>query len=108
MRKALARDREQRFQTAADYGDALAEFLFSHGMKVTSRSVTAAVRATREARERAKDPNQTLIQALIADELNQMTSLVEQELAARPAEAVEPRTGDLVDTEDWTKDLLDD
>jgi len=108
VRKALARDREQRFQTAADYADALAQFLFSHGMKVTSRSVTAAVRATREARERAKDPNQRLIQALIADEVNQMTSLVAQDLAARPAAAIEQKAGEPGDTVDWTKDLLDE
>jgi eukaryotic-like serine/threonine-protein kinase len=108
VRQALARDRDERFQSAADYADALSHFLFSHEMKITSRAVSSAVRAAKVARERAKDPNQTLIQALIADEVNKMTSLVEEELRAHPTDAVDHKPGEMVDTKDWAKDLLDE
>jgi len=107
VRKALARDRDERFQTAADYGDALAQYLFSHGLKVTSRNVAAAVRETKLARKRANDPQLALIQALVMDEVNKMTSLVAEELAARPAPLAEAG-GEMVDTEDWVSDLLED
>ena len=106
VRKALARDREERFQTAADFGEALAQYLFTHGLKVTSRNVAAAVRDTKLAKERAADPKQNLIQALVMDEVNKMTSLIADEIAAKPAVDVAP--GETVDTKDWAKDLLDE
>lgn len=109
VRQALARDRDDRFQNAADYGDALANHLFSHALKVTSRNVAAAVRDAKLARERAKDPKHQLIQALIMDEVNKMTSLVAEELAAQPV-SVEgpPGSGEIISTEDWAAELLDD
>jgi len=106
VRKALARDRDQRFASAADYGDALAQYLFGHGLKVTSKNVAAAVRDVREARARKADPRQSLIQALIMDEVNMMTSLVADEIAAKPLESAPG--DDLVDTKGWAADLLDD
>jgi serine/threonine-protein kinase len=106
VRKALARDREDRFQTAADYGDALAHYLFSRELKVTSRNVAAAVRETKLARERAADPKQSLIQALVMDEVNKMTSLVAEELAA--TNHIGDSTGEVINPTDWAKDLLDD
>src|SRR5262249_44952879 len=39
IRKALARDVEVRFQHAADMQEGLAQYLFSRGMKVTSRDI---------------------------------------------------------------------
>ena len=106
VRQALARDREARFQTAADYGDALAGYLFSNTMKASSRDVAMAVRATKTERERAANPRASLIHALVMDELHRMTSLIEDELVAKPAELVPSK--DLIDTSDWTKDLVDD
>jgi serine/threonine-protein kinase len=106
VRKALAKNREDRFQTAGDYGDALAHHLFSRELKVTSRNVAAAVRETKLARERAADPKQSLIQALVMDEVNKMTSLVAEELAA--TNNVGDTTGEVVNTTDWVADLLDD
>ncbi len=107
VRKALARDRDVRFQNAADLGDALAQFLFSSQMKTTSRNVAAAVRATRIARERAASPKQSLIQALIMDEVNKMTSIIADEIAAQPLPASE-NPSELVDTKDWAADLLEE
>ena len=44
--------------------------------------------------------------ALVLDELHRMTSLIEDELVAKPVELVAAK--DLVNTSDWTKDLIDD
>lgn len=108
VRKALARDRDERFQTAAEYMDALAHYLFSRGMKVTSKRVATAVKQTREAKARASSTKQTLIQALVMDEINKMTSIIADEIAAKPAIENTGSSTPLVDTTDWAKDLLDD
>lgn len=106
VRKALARDRNARFANAAEYGDALAEFMFSNEAKATSRDVAAAVRAVKVARERAANPKESLIHALVMDELARMMSIIEDEVLAKPAELMPEK--ELVDTTDWTKNLLDD
>ncbi len=107
VRKALARDREQRFQNAADFGDELAHYLFSHELKTTSRDVALAVRDTRIARERAASPKQSLIAALVMDEVNRLTSIVAEEIEANPLPR--PSSTDLVNPSDWLADLgLDD
>ncbi len=107
VRKALTQDREDRFQSAADFGDALSQYLFANRLKVTSRNVAAAVREAKVARTRAADPRQTLIQALIADEVNKMTSLVADEIGSRPLDHL-TTSEELIDTKDWAADLLDD
>ena len=106
VRKALAREVGDRFQTAAEYGDALAVFLFSNGLKTTARDVAAAVRATKAEKERAANPKDSLIHALVMDELARMTSLIEDEIVAKPAELIPSK--ELIDPSDWMKDLLDD
>ena len=50
MRKALARDPDDRYQNAADLGDALAQYLFSRRMKVTARDIAEPRQATRRSR----------------------------------------------------------
>ena len=75
VRKALARDRDERFQTAAEYGDALADFMFANELKATSRDVAAAVRAGEGDRERTANPKESLIHALVQDELARMMSI---------------------------------
>jgi serine/threonine-protein kinase len=107
VRKALAKDRDARFQTASDFGDALTQFLFSREMKATSRNVAAAVREVRLAAERAASPRQSLIETLVMDEVNKMTSLVADEIATNPLPA--PTSNEpMIDTKDWASDLLDD
>jgi eukaryotic-like serine/threonine-protein kinase len=79
VRKALARDPDDRYQNAADLGDALAQFLFSRRMKVTARDIAALVRDTQVEmmRKRSAAPKDSLIDALILDEMQKMTSLVD-------------------------------
>jgi serine/threonine-protein kinase len=105
VRKALARDLDARFQSAAEYGDALTEFLFATELKATARDVAAAVRATNAEKDRAASPKESLIHALVMDERARMTSMIEDELAAKPLELV--TSADTVDPADWIKDLLD-
>ena len=106
VRKALARDREQRFQSAADFGDELSHFLFSREMKATARDISSAVRAIRADIARRASPKESLIDALVRDELNKLTSLVAEELKASPLPP--PSSDEMVDTKDWVADLLDD
>ncbi len=107
VRKALARDRNERYQTAAAYADDIMHYLFSHEIKVTSRNVAAAVREAKAAKELAASPRQSLIQALISDEVAKMTSLVAEEIAAsKVAEPAAP--GEMVDTKNWASNLLDE
>ena len=105
VRKALARDRDDRFQTAADYGEALSEFAFANAFMATSRDLATAVRAARADRERSASPRASLIQALIDDEIARMCSLIEDELAKPFELTADTQT---VDITEWTKSLLDD
>lgn len=77
LKKAMARDRDERFSSAQELGDAIADYLFHHRLKVTSydiaRMMTGVV-AVRE-RERAKRADPSIIDKLIQDELLAFTSL---------------------------------
>jgi len=101
VRRALARHPENRTPTAADFADELANHLFARGLKVTSRDVTNAVNAVRAAKK-PSSAAQSLINALIADEVAKMTSIVD---AAPTADA--PKPVEVVDTADWASELLD-
>jgi serine/threonine protein kinase len=111
VRKALARDPEDRYHHAADLGDALSQYLFSRRMKVTARDIAALVRDAQMElmRKRSAEPKASLIDALINDEVNRLTSLVGEEEAAASAEgaaqSLDP--SHFVDTSSWTNDLLD-
>src|SRR5262245_21897711 len=65
VRRTLAHDPRDRFQHAADLQEALAQYLFSHGMKVTSRDIAKIVRDVAAEREldkgRASGPQKSLI-----------------------------------------------
>jgi serine/threonine-protein kinase len=101
VRKALARDPEQRTASAADYADELSQHLFARGLKVTSTNVATAVRSVRSSKKPSSSA-QSLINALIADEVAKMVSLVEKLPGEEAPEPVE-----VVDTADWASELLD-
>ncbi len=110
VRKALARDPDDRYQNAADLGDALAQFLFSRRMKVTARDIAALVKDTQVEmmRKRSAEPKESLINGLILDEMKKMTSLLDGEAEATggPNEgsmSLDPST--FVDTSNWAGDL---
>jgi eukaryotic-like serine/threonine-protein kinase len=111
VRKALARDANDRYQTAADLGDALTQYLFSHRMKVTSRDIATLVRDTQVEmmRKRSAEPKESLIDALIMDEMQKMTSLIEGESQAPSAGGAEGSMSldpsSFVDTAGWAGEL---
>jgi serine/threonine-protein kinase len=119
VRKALARDQEERYQHAADLQDALAQYLFSRGMKVTSRDIKQLV--SDALREKAKTippkPKKAdnLIDSLIREEILQITSLDglddPVQAGAKPLSPEEmsgvrptPSPGDMVDPRSWLDD----
>ncbi|HWO19396.1 MAG TPA: serine/threonine-protein kinase [Kofleriaceae bacterium] len=110
VRKALARNREDRYETAADFGEALTTYLFAKGLKATSRDVALAVRAVQAARARRASPGAALADALVKDEVHKLTQDVADEIATTPRRGSQTLSGidGLVDTKDWAADLLGD
>ena len=111
VRKALAKDPEDRYQNAADFGDALTQFLFSRRMKVSSRDIAILVKDAQVEmmRKRSAEPKDSLIDALILDEMQKMTSLVEGESgpdaknSAEGSMSLDPSA--FVDTSNWVGEL---
>src|SRR5262245_3817831 len=120
VRKALARDATARYQTAGELQESIAQYLFSRGMKITSRDIAELVRGTQAERSRVQGlvANKNLIDTLILEELNKFTSLEDEQNSgvspidgARPLSPEEltgkspsPRpvdSGPLVDTSSW-------
>ena len=111
VRKALARDPDERYQSAADIGDALAQYLFSRRMKVTARDIANLVRDTQIElmRKRSSEPKESLIDALIQDEVAKLTSLVGDEAEADGPKLAEGSVSldpkEFIDTSSWASDL---
>ncbi len=111
VRKALAKDVNDRYQEAGDLSDALAQYLFSRRMKVTARDIAALVRDTQVEmmRTRSKEPKDSLIDALILDEMQKMTSLIGEEGQAAQGSGAEGSMSldpsAFVDTANWVGEL---
>jgi len=111
LARALARDARERYSSAREFADALANFLFSHGMKVTGFDVSGLVGgviADQAKQKRLREPS--IIDKLIQDELLRFTSLDDaadplspdtQKPATSGSEGAEP----LVDTSAWAAEL---
>jgi len=72
--QSLARDPAERFQSAREFGDALASYLFHHQMKVTSYDIANLVKAALE-RQKSVPPQPMMIDGMIQEELGRFTSL---------------------------------
>lgn len=79
LEKCLARDPNLRFQSARDFGDALASYLFSHKLKVTSYDIANLVKSAVSAKEKKPTQDQSIIDRLIQEELLAFTSLDDME-----------------------------
>ncbi|MCU0662439.1 MAG: serine/threonine protein kinase [Myxococcota bacterium] len=75
VRKALAAPLERRFQTASEFAEALAGFLFEHGKKVSSFDLQRLVRKVLESRPRQQTAKPSIIDQLIQEELGRFSSL---------------------------------
>jgi serine/threonine protein kinase len=77
--RALARDPDQRYAHAADLQDALAQFLFSQRLKVTSRDIEQLVQACLREKQRSqpqvKKQEGSVIDTLINEEIVRFTSI---------------------------------
>ncbi|MBT8494457.1 MAG: protein kinase [Deltaproteobacteria bacterium] len=111
VRKTLARNPDERYQSAADLGDALAQYLFSRRMKVTARDIAALVRETQleQMRKRSLAPQDGLIDQLIQDEMARVTSLLGgesqggQDAVAEGSQSLDPSS--FIDTSAWASDF---
>jgi serine/threonine protein kinase len=111
--KALARDPRDRYQHASDLQEALAQYLFSHSLKVTNQDLRALVLEAVADRDRAKPRAQgsggkQLIDQLIFEEMQKFTSLdhIEEDAPPTPADssaALDP--GAFVDTSNWADEV---
>jgi serine/threonine protein kinase len=114
VRKALAREQDQRYQHAYEMQDALAQFLFARGMKVTSRDIAQLVRrclAEREQTQPRNDRTRGVIDQLIFEEVNKFTSLDTKDYQRKDDEngdeggsALNP--DEFIDPSKWSNELL--
>jgi len=81
IRRALSRDRNQRYQTAREFGDALAEILFTHGMKVTNFDIGSMVNELISA-DLGRGAEPSRIERLIEEELLRFTTIDEVSVPA--------------------------
>jgi eukaryotic-like serine/threonine-protein kinase len=113
VRKALARHKEDRFQSATDMQDALAQYSYSRGLKVISRDIAELVRQCLEDRRMQSGEGKaktSIIDHLLQDEIVKFTSvdfedpgaqpLAADELGSSPAPAPYDE-GDFVDPRAW-------
>ncbi|MET0386016.1 MAG: serine/threonine-protein kinase [Polyangiales bacterium] len=75
MLKALAREREQRFQSAHEFGDALTGYLFARQLKVTNFDVARLVNAAISDDSMPVKSDAALIDRLIQEELDHSVAL---------------------------------
>jgi len=119
MRRALARDQDERYASAADLQDAIAQFLFSQRLKVTSRDIEQLVQACLREKQRSqpqvkKADDSRLIDTLINEEIVKFTSLDDFDESGGPSPSPDKDSGGapldpglFVDTRGWAEDVGD-
>jgi serine/threonine protein kinase len=95
LKKAMARERDERFQTAHELGEAIADYLFRHRLRVTSYDTARmmqSVVASKDGEKRRK-MDSSIIDQLISDELLAFTSIddMSDPLATKPESAAGER-----------------
>jgi eukaryotic-like serine/threonine-protein kinase len=119
VRRALARDIDQRYQHAYEMQDALAQFLFSRSLKVTSRDIAWLVRECLAEHQKTAPPivqAGSVIDTLIQEEIIKFTSVDslggEETAGATPLSPddvggrggpLDPR--DFIDPRGWTSEF---
>ncbi len=74
--KSLTRDPNERYESAREFGDALASYLFSKQLKVTSYDIANLVKEVVERKNKVVKPQEaSIIDRLIQEELLRFTSL---------------------------------
>jgi serine/threonine protein kinase len=113
VRKALSKRKEDRYQSATDVQDALAQYSYSRGLKVISRDISELVRQCLEDKRMQSGEGKaktSIIDHLLQDEIVKFTSVDFEDPGAQPLSADElaPREdatagggGDFIDPRDW-------
>ena len=113
VRKALAKRKEDRYQTTLDLQDALAHYSYSRGLKVISRDVADLVRQCLEDKAAESGGRQrragNILDTLLQDEINKFTSVDFEEPGAKPVSPDELGSGgsggEFVDPRAWATDI---
>jgi eukaryotic-like serine/threonine-protein kinase len=121
VRKALSKRKEDRFQSATDLQDALAQYSYSRGLKVISRDIAELVRQCLEDKrmqsgEAKPVKPSSIIDHLLQDEIVKFTSVDFEDPGAQPLLAgdLSPPSspnpsfdeGDFVDPRAWAEERL--
>ncbi len=77
LNKSMAKQRDERFQTAHELGEAIADYLFRHRLRVTSFDIARLMQGVVAAKDAGKRRNvdSSIIDQLISDELLAFTSI---------------------------------
>jgi serine/threonine-protein kinase len=98
VRKALAKRKEDRFQSATDMQDALAQYSYSRGLKVISRDIAELVRQCLDDRaaQSSDGKKPSIIDHMLQEEIVKITSVDFEDPGARPlsADDISPAGGD--------------
>ncbi len=114
VRKALARDPRDRYQSAGELQEAIAQILFSRSMKVTNQDLRILVLEAVAERDRNKPRaagtgGKQLIDSLIVDEMQKFTSLdhfdepLPENSGNAGGQALDP--GSFIDTSGWADEV---
>jgi hypothetical protein len=112
VRKALAKRKEDRFQSATDLQDALAQYSYSRGLKVISRDIAELVRQCLDDKrmQSGEGKRPSIAEHILQGELVKFTSVDFEDQGAQPltadelaprVEAPAPHDGDFVDPRGW-------
>jgi serine/threonine-protein kinase len=119
VRKALARRKEDRYQSATDLQDALAQYSYSRGLKVISRDIAELVRQCLDDRaaQSSDGKKPSIIDHMLQEEIVKITSVDFEDPGARPLSAADlsPQgggddrpsiadEGDFIDPRAWSEE----
>jgi eukaryotic-like serine/threonine-protein kinase len=88
--KALTRDPADRYQTAREFGEALSQYNFAHRLLVTSYDLANLVQSVANDEPGSHANEQSLIDRLIQDELDESVAINSQSGAALPPKSNPP------------------
>jgi serine/threonine protein kinase len=119
VRKALAKRKEDRFQSPIDLQDALAQYSYSRGLKVISRDIAELVRQCLDDRasQSSDGKKPSIIDHMLQEEIVKITSVDFEDPGAKPlsADDLSPGgddrpsivdDGDFIDPRAWSEERL--
>lgn len=103
--RALARDPNRRYQTAAEFGNDLTQYIFDRNMAVTKFDIAKLVKRTLDDEGQQPKPPQSLIDQLIQEELGRFTSIDQKDDGSEGSTPLgEVDAGNFENPADWFSD----